>query len=113
MIVANPDLRQDEEVTIQLREIRYIDLAATVLVGLSAIVGQARGDAIVVTKAMQASTIAEIFIDQQGVRIELEIAAADLEVFEDLLPDKLYAARRRETACVRSTDRCPRATPDS
>ena len=61
-------------------------------VGLGGIVGQARGDAIVVTKAMQASTIAEIFIDQQGVRVELEIASSDMKVFQDLLPDKLYAA---------------------
>jgi hypothetical protein len=48
-------------------------------------------DAVVVTKAMQASTIAEIFIDQHGVRVELEIAKSDMKVFQDLLPEKLYA----------------------
>jgi hypothetical protein len=48
------------------------------------------GDAIVVTQAMTASTIAEIFIDEEGVRLELEIGGADLPGFRNLMPDEVY-----------------------
>ena len=54
--------------------------------------GSTQGDAIVVTKAMQASTIAEIYITKSSVRIELEIGATDLPVFANILPDKVYSA---------------------
>ena len=47
----------------------------------------ASADAISVTKAMQASTVAEIFVDEQGLRIELEIGFADIKAFANLLPD--------------------------
>ena len=36
-------------------------------------------DAIVITKAMTASTIAEIFIEESSVRVELEIGGPDLD----------------------------------
>lgn len=48
------------------------------------------GDAIVITKAMSASTIAEVFVDQDVVRIQLEIGAADIDAFKDLLPEDIY-----------------------
>lgn len=92
MISATPVRVVENKVTFQRRTIRGVLLAATFLVGFEAIGTRARGDAIVVTKAMQASTIAEIFIDQQAVRVELEVAPSDMDVFQDLLPDKLYAA---------------------
>ena len=47
-------------------------------------------DAIVATKAMKASTIAEIFIEDTVIRLELEIATGDLPAFRNILPDKLY-----------------------
>ncbi len=47
-------------------------------------------DAIVVTKAMTASTIAEIYIEGDAIRVELEIGVPDLEGFRDLLPDSIY-----------------------
>ncbi len=47
-------------------------------------------DALVVTKAMSASTIAEIFVEEGQVRLSLEIGAADAEAFADILPDALY-----------------------
>lgn len=78
--------------TIQHREIRGVYLAAILLVGPGAVVDRARADAIVVTKAMKASTIAQIFVDERRVRVELEIAQSDMEVFRDLLPDKVFAA---------------------
>jgi len=50
----------------------------------------AAGDAIMVTRAMQASTIAEIFVEEGAVRVEIEIGAEDLQGFRNLLPDALY-----------------------
>jgi hypothetical protein len=47
-------------------------------------------DAIMVTKAMTASTIAEIYIEKDAIRVELEIGVPDLEGFRDLLPDAIY-----------------------
>ena len=43
--------------------------------------GQARADAIVVTRAMTASTIAEIFIEPETIRTELEIGLKDSESY--------------------------------
>jgi len=48
-------------------------------------------DAIVITRAMLASTIAEIFVREDSVVVELEIGGSDLEAFRNLLPDPLYA----------------------
>jgi len=50
----------------------------------------AAADAIVVTKAMTASTIAEVFVTDGSVRVELEIGVADLKGFRNLLADPLY-----------------------
>jgi hypothetical protein len=47
-------------------------------------------DALVITRAMLASTIAEIFVEQDSVVVELEIGAQDVEAFRNLLPDELY-----------------------
>ena len=56
----------------------------------------AAGDAILVTKAMKASTIAEIFVEDSGVRVELEIGLDDAEAFAHLLPDEIWARLGRE-----------------
>ena len=50
----------------------------------------AAADAIVVTKAMSAFTIAEVFVTDGSVRVELEIGVADLRSFRNLLPNALY-----------------------
>jgi hypothetical protein len=47
-------------------------------------------DALVVTRAMTASTIAEIFVDESEIRVEIEIGAADIEAFRNILPDESY-----------------------
>lgn len=47
-------------------------------------------DALVVTKAMSATTIAEIHVESSSVRLQLEIGAADLDVFTGVLPDELF-----------------------
>lgn len=45
-------------------------------------------DAIVVTKAMSASTIAEVFVENDHVRVELEIGEADVTAFANILSDE-------------------------
>ncbi len=49
----------------------------------------AHGDALVVTRAMKASTIMEVFVEANEIRVELEIGGNDLEAFQDLLPDQI------------------------
>lgn len=50
----------------------------------------ARPDALVVTKAMTATTVAEIYITENKLRVELEIGARDLAAFKNIMPDELY-----------------------
>ena len=47
-------------------------------------------DAIIRTQAMQAGAIAQYFVDESGIRLELEIGLTELENFQNLLPDELY-----------------------
>ncbi len=47
-------------------------------------------DAIIRTQAMFATTIAEFFIEENRIVVELEIGLADLPAFRNLLPDELY-----------------------
>jgi hypothetical protein len=47
-------------------------------------------DAIVRSTAMFADTIAEYYIEQDHVRLELEIGEADIGSFRNLLPDQIY-----------------------
>ncbi|MDH3903788.1 MAG: hypothetical protein OES90_11270, partial [Xanthomonadales bacterium] len=47
-------------------------------------------DAIVVSQAMFASTIAEYFVEEDHVRVDLEIGVNDLASFRNLLPDAIY-----------------------
>ena len=49
-----------------------------------------RGDAIVRTQAMLASTIAEFYVEPEQIRLELEIGLADLPAFRSLVPDEIY-----------------------
>jgi hypothetical protein len=47
-------------------------------------------DAMVRSQAMLAGTIAEYYVEQDHLRLELEIGEADIPVFRNLLPDGLY-----------------------
>ncbi|NOR40086.1 MAG: hypothetical protein GQ537_02610, partial [Gammaproteobacteria bacterium] len=47
-------------------------------------------DALIVSQAMFASTIAEYFVEEGHVRVELEIGMSDLDAFRNLLPDAIY-----------------------
>ncbi len=49
-----------------------------------------RPDAIVITKAMTATTIAEMFVEEDSILVELEIGVPDLDAFRNLVPDELY-----------------------
>jgi len=50
----------------------------------------ASADALVITRAMKATTIAEVFVSEDSVRVELEIGVPDLKEFRNLLPDEIY-----------------------
>ncbi len=56
------------------------------------VIPQALGDAIVVTRAGAASTIAELFVESDGMRVEIEIDGRGLKAFSNLLPVEVYEA---------------------
>ncbi len=47
-------------------------------------------DAIVITRAMLASTVSEIFVHEDSVVVELEIGLEDVSAFANMLPDDLH-----------------------
>ena len=47
-------------------------------------------DALIQSQALNASTIVQYFIDERGVRVELEIGADSIQGFRNLLPDAIY-----------------------
>jgi len=51
---------------------------------------QIAADAIVRSTAMFAETIAEYYVEEDHVRLELEIGEQDIASFRNLLPDQLY-----------------------
>ena len=70
----------------------------------------ASGDAIVTVRAMRATTIMEIFVEPERVRVELELGLADVDAFANLLPPQLYEHLRREP--VDFPERVGPETPD-
>ena len=50
----------------------------------------ASADAIFVTRAMKATTIAEVYISEDSVIVELEVGMADIAAFRSVLPDAVY-----------------------
>ena len=68
------------------------------LIGMLLLPTLARSDAMVITMAMNASTIAEFFVDADGVTVDLEIGVADLMGFRDLLPDEIYEVLMRASS---------------
>ena len=47
-------------------------------------------DAIIRTQAMLASTIAEYYVEDGEIRVELEIGLQDIQAFRNLMPDEIY-----------------------
>ena len=68
--------------------LRWFTLAA--FIGVVASNRPVHADALVTIRAMQASTIVEIFIAEDQIRVEMEIGVADLDSFANMLPDELY-----------------------
>ena len=64
---------------------RLCALATLLLAGAT----PAAADAIVITQAMKASTIAEIFVEESSIRVEIEIGGRDLPAFHNLMPDSV------------------------
>ena len=50
----------------------------------------ALADAVVINKSMEATTIAQYYIDENGVKLTLEIETNSIAPFKNLLPDSLY-----------------------
>jgi len=75
------------------RTVRYLALLALFLGPLNA-----SADAIVRSMAMFASTIAEYYIEEDRIRVELEIGEADIPVFRNLLPDEIHQQLVRRKA---------------
>ena len=64
--------------------------AGVLLLAALFIAGPLSADAIMRSQAMSATTIAEFFIEDNRVVVELEIGLADLRAFRNLLPDEVY-----------------------
>ena len=64
--------------------------AGIVLLAALIIAGPLGADAIIRTQVMFATTIAEFFIEENCVVVELEIGLNDLPAFRNLLPDEIY-----------------------
>ncbi len=84
--------------------IRGISVTAGIVACLFA--SAALADAIVRTQAMLATTIAEIYVDERGVVMELEIGLADLEAFSNIMPDEIHERLGNEPIPLR--DRLPK-----
>jgi hypothetical protein len=74
-------------VPIRLRNTLWVFL---IVLGGVAVPRLLRPDALVITRAMLASTIAEIWVDRDSVVVELEIGPGDIKAFRNLLPDELH-----------------------
>ncbi|TNF88772.1 MAG: hypothetical protein EP301_04260, partial [Gammaproteobacteria bacterium] len=72
------------------RDHRLVALRFFVVVGLLLQAVDVEADAIITTQAMRANNIAEYFVEEAQVRVELEIAVADLAGFANLLPDAVH-----------------------
>tara|TARA_R110000850_G_scaffold14189_12_gene45495 strand:+ start:1965 stop:3665 length:1701 start_codon:yes stop_codon:yes gene_type:complete len=59
-------------------------------------VEEVRADAIVTNRSMKAPTIAEIFVETEAVRVELEIGFEDLEPFQNVLPAEILERLGKE-----------------
>ena len=64
-----------------------VPLAVTVLCWVPA--RSCHSDAIIVTKAMTATTVVEVSIEESEILVELEIGVPDLLAFQNLLPDEI------------------------
>lgn len=65
---------------------RKIPLLVAIPLSVAVLANRSQADALIVTRAMKASTIAEIFVEDDVVRLEIEVGIAD---WKTILPDDL------------------------
>ncbi len=65
-------------------------IVVVALVLASMLVQRTQADALMRSQAITASTIAQYYVEETGVRVELEIGEASIEAFKNLLPDAIY-----------------------
>lgn len=53
-------------------------------------ISHAAADAVVVVRAMKATTVMEAFLEESSLRVEIEMGLADAPAFVNLLPDDIY-----------------------
>jgi hypothetical protein len=61
-----------------------------VAVGFGALPDGAPADALVVTRAMLAGTVMEVFVEPDSIVVEVEIGSSGATTFRDILPDEIY-----------------------
>jgi hypothetical protein len=66
--------------------LRHVLVVSTMLLYTSSVLA----DALVRSEAMFADTIAEYYVEDDHIRLELEIGSNDVGAFRNLLPDGLY-----------------------
>jgi hypothetical protein len=67
-----------------------LSLAAVAVGFFSLLPSRLGSDALVITKAMTATTIAEVWVAEGSITVELEIGVQDLQGFRNLVPDSIY-----------------------
>ena len=85
-------------------------IAAFLLVCSMLPISPAFADAVIRTQAMNAATIAEFYIDETEIRLEIEIGLSDLAAFQSLLPDDIHQGM--EFGSVPYLDRIRRFTEE-
>ncbi len=70
-----------------VKTIRSILALSALFVGFPAALNS---DAIVITRAMLATTISEVFVEPDSVVVHLEVGVLDFDAFRNLLPDEIY-----------------------
>lgn len=99
-------VRKDHNPLFLMKYGRSRNLAQLVVLSAALSPVSLMADAIVRTQAMMATTIAEFFVENDGVWLELEIGLSDLEGFGNLMPDEIYERLGNEPQALR--DRLPR-----
>ena len=69
---------------------RSLVITSCVLAFLVLTSGNVWADAIMRNQAMRAVTIAQYYVEEDGVRLDLEIGLAEIKVFRNLVPDEIY-----------------------
>ncbi len=80
----------------QIARLRAVAVCLCMTLGLAAVLGPASADYLPMDGAEVANNIAEIRVEDDGVRIQLEIYVGDARTFEALLPDAWFSTDTSE-----------------